>query len=378
MKITALLSSSLGGGAEHLLNVIRYCPDPAIRFSVVVPNDGGHVPEILQKQGIPVQLLDIANGFRWNVFWELVRYLKSNRPDIVHCHGYRAGLYGRLAAKLAVPKSKIILTVHGFHYIRYTNKIKRWLFLTAERCFQLITDHVVAVSDTDRNHLIEYKNAQKEKSSVIVNGIDIERFANVNVDKQQKRSELRIPAGATPVIGTVARLCPEKGVAYFIQAFPKIRAQFPSAHFLVVGDGFQKAEFQEWIYAHQLTDAVCLAGQRDDVPELMALMDVFVFPSLWEGLPLAPLEAMAMGIPVVATDVCGNRDIIEADGRYGVLVSSRDANAIAEGVARLLTRPEETNQMKTAAQKHVSASYSATRMAESTAALYVKLGLAYS
>jgi glycosyltransferase involved in cell wall biosynthesis len=373
VKIVHVLSSSLAGGAEHVFKLVTNLNDPAIKNYLIMPPDGGHIIDKFAQIGYDVKILNIAQGFNWRVFKKLFFSLRDIKPNIVHCHGYRAGIYGRLAARLASRKIKIILTVHGFHYIQYKNKFKRWLFLSLERVLALFTDFVIAVSATDWKNLIEHKNAKEHRSICIYNGVDLEKLSAVKVDPLTKRQELGIPEEADYIIGTVARLCREKGVVYFLKAIPTILQEFPETYFLIVGDGEQLSEFKNLVSAMEIANKVKFVGNRSDVPEILKILDIFVFPSLWEGLPIAPLEAMAAGVPVIATNVAGNREVVGGHEKSGLLVPAKDAQAIAEAVFCLRADNSLLVKLTQLARKKVIEKFTLGEMAEKTKQVYYSL-----
>ncbi|MFC1478322.1 glycosyltransferase family 4 protein [Candidatus Margulisiibacteriota bacterium] len=373
IKIVQILSSSLGGAADHVLNLVNSTTEPGITHYLVIPPDGGHIIRDFTDAGYTVETMNVARGFSLKTFFKLVRFLKKTDPHIVHCHGYRAGLYGRPAARLASLKIKTILTVHGFHYMHYRNKLKGFIFLTIERLFSVFTDLVIAVSDTDLKNLRRYKNACEEKSVAIFNGIDAEAIISLDIDRSAKKRELGIPEGAEYIIGTVARLRPEKGVLYFLRAIPVVLQRYPNAYFLVAGDGEQRKEFEDLVQEFSIANRVGFLGNRDDVPEILKVLDIFVFPSLWEGLPIAPLEAMVAGVPVVATDVSGNKDVIGYDNENGLLVPPEAPEAIAEAVIRLLADKSLANKLAASALQRVRENFMVWQMAGKTIKIYRQL-----
>ncbi|MFC1595696.1 glycosyltransferase family 4 protein [Candidatus Margulisiibacteriota bacterium] len=370
LTIVQLLSSSLGGAAEHVYNLVTSTEDTSINYKLVSPDDGGHIIEDFQAKGFPVEIINVAQGFSLKTLWGLVKFIRGSQAQIVHCHGFRAGLFGRVAARLASPKIKTILTVHGFHYMHYQNRLKRIVFLLLERILTRITDFVIAVSDTDLNNLLRLKCAKINKSIRIFNGIDVPKICSLKIDKTLKKQELGVSSDAKYVIGTVARLRPEKGVGYFLKAIPEIIRLCPHCFFLIVGDGEQRTEFKILVEKLGLENKVAFLGNRSDVLEILRILDVFVFPSLWEGLPIAPMEAMAVGVPVVATDVSGNRDLIGSNGGNGLLVPTKNPEAITRAVLRLLTEDKLAEKLIASAKEQISEKFTVRIMTDKTVQQY--------
>jgi len=335
MKILHVLASSLGGGAVHVSDLIVHGTQEMEQGLVVSP-DGGTIAHRLKDRGYEVEEMDMAKGWKWKTLALLIRYMRKYQPSVVHCHGFRAGLYGRLAAKLASPKIKTVLTVHGFHFFYCQNQLKKKLLILLEHIMQPLTHCVIAVSKTDWQHLLECGLISKEKSRVILNGIP--PVSSPPGDKEETRSRLGLSTHEQPIIATVARLHYQKGVIYFLKAAPRILQFYPNAYFLIVGDGPEREELLQTAKDLNILHNLRFLGNREDVIDILRVVDVFVLASLWEGLPLSLLEAIRAEIPIVATDVDGNRDVIE-NGVSGLLVPPKNQEALAESVLRLLKDP---------------------------------------
>src|SRR3990167_5293071 len=205
MRILHVLASSLGGGSTHVFDLIAHKAD-GIEQRLALPSDGGTIAERFRGLGYKVEELDLTQGWQWKAFFRLMRYIRGYQPHIVHCHGYRAGLYGRLATKLISRNIKTVITVHGFHAFYYKSKLKKKLIFSLEKILQKWTDHVIAVSNTDWQHLLQCGLISKEKSQVILNGIQ----PITSSSKEKARSILNI--SNSPIIATICRLHYQKGV----------------------------------------------------------------------------------------------------------------------------------------------------------------------
>lgn len=363
MRVLHVLASSVGGGATHVFDLVTYKADE-IEQRLVVPPDGGAVADRLRECGYRVEELDIAQGWKWKGFFSLVQYIREYQPDIVHCHGFRAGLYGRIAAKWVSQEVKTILTVHGFHLFYYKNRWKKKLLMSLERILRKWTDRVIAVSKTDWQHLLECRLVFKEKSKVILNGIQL-TVENPS-SREKARTILSISDPRQPIIATVCRLHHQKGVSYFMKAIPHVLKSYPNARFLIMGDGPERRELEQM--ARDLKN-VHFLGNRNDVIELLPALDVCVSASLWEGLPLGLLEAMRAEVPIVATDVDGNRDVIE-DGKSGLLVSPKDPEALAEAIVRLFQSPILARNLVKEAKIRLHTHFSLKDMVQKTQQIY--------
>ncbi len=255
-------------------------------------------------------------------------------------HQYHANLYGRLAAWLCrVPC--IVPSVHNV-YTRDRKVHRRVLNNLLGR----VSDRVIAVSGTVKKDIIKYDNLSEEKVMVIHNGIDRQRF--LNIDAGRVRSELGISPEAV-VIGTVGRLTPQKGHKYLLDAISSVAKTFPHAVLLLVGGGPAKEDLMRYAEYLGITGKVIFAGFRKDVPGMLAAMDAFVFPSLWEGLPNALIEAMAAGKPIIASDILSNREVLESE-KYGILVPVGDSRAIEAAILSLMQDKKSAEAYGAAAQ----------------------------
>lgn len=218
---------------------------------------------------------------------------------------------------------------------------------------------MIAVSNTDWKHLFECNLVSKEKSSVVLNGIPLSVSTNP--------SSLQRTDG--PIIGTVSRLHYQKGVRYFLQAVPYILQAIPNAQFLIIGDGPERESLFQ--LAKDLPQ-VSFLGNRDDVNDLLPQFDVFVLASLWEGLPLSLLEAIRAEVPIVATDVDGNRDVIENEVT-GLLVPPKDSKALANAIIRIAQTPSLREKFIPAARKRLETDFSISAMLQKTHQIYSEL-----
>ncbi|MEZ4526859.1 MAG: glycosyltransferase [Desulfobacterales bacterium] len=230
-----------------------------------------------------------------------------------------------------------------------------------------ITDKLIAVTQKDIVKGIRNGIGDCDVYEVIRSGIELDRFMSPKVSREKIREELSIP-GNVPVIGTVTRLSPQKAPLIFVNAMKEIISRFPDCHFVIVGDGPLRADVIKQISDLGISDHAVLTGIRRDIPELMAAFDIFVLSSLWEGLPRVIPQAMCSGIPVVASDIDGNAEIID-DCRNGRLVPPGNPDALAGAVIELLENPELAKQIGKAGLISVS-EFSAQKMVQHISQLY--------
>jgi glycosyltransferase involved in cell wall biosynthesis len=339
-------SVEMGGVEEHVRQIAAGLRARGAAVVVICPeiNDIDPLALALDQAGVEVRRLTLTwrTGFFGclNRFSQLVRLFADRRVQVVHIHltGYQGGRWALLAARLArVPA--VVCTIQIA-----PESAQRWQAQLERRVTSWFVDWFIAVSQVTRGRLVAYLGQSATKTVVIPNAVELERYENVPSDaRREVREQFGISADA-PVIGVAARLSPQKGLNYLIDALPAILARVANLHVLLVGDGPLQASLQEQVDQLQLTDRVHFAGYRRDVPRYLSALDVFVLPSLFEGLPLSILEAMAAGLPVVATNVDGTPEAVEHDVT-GKLVPPADPPALADAVLEILGEPGLAAQM---------------------------------
>lgn len=362
----------LGGGQINLLALARAL-DPE-RFDVVVcSKPGGPLVDELSKHGIRHWGAPFRKTLSPDLVQGLMSLIRGGSFDIVHTHGGVAGLYGRWAARRSgVPV--ILHTLHGIHYLHYRNPLLRALYVVLERLFSRFTQAVIFVSDADRRRGRKHRLAPADRMTVIKNGIDTEAFVKI-ADKEDSTAAFREEFGiavSQPVVGTVARLHRQKGIPILMKAARGVLRSFPQAKVVVVGGGPLENRLLALRRRWGLEGEVLFTGERPDVPRLMARFDVFVLPSLWEGLPYSLIEAAALSKPVVATCVDGIEELVK-DGQTGLLVPPKNPEALARAVVRLLENKRVAAELGERLHRDVVPRFTLTRMVAQTQSLYLRL-----
>lgn len=269
----------------------------------------------------------------------LYRVFRRERFTIVHTHTPKPGLLGQLAARLA-GTPVVMNTIHGFYFHEHMPPAQRRFYITLERIAARCSDLILSQSSEDLDTAVRLGMCPRERIQLLGNGIDIRRFDRSRIDPAhlaRLRQTLGLPPGV-PVIGFVGRLVAEKGVIELARAVQQVQSRFGPVALLVVGGvDREKADAltPEDIQAAAGTATCVFAGVRQDMPDMYALMDIFALPSYREGFPRAPMEASAMGVPCVVTDVRGCREAVE-HGRNGLLTPLRAVDALADALERLL------------------------------------------
>jgi len=363
------ITNNLGiGGLERVVvNLCRHLNRERFNVSVCCLNFRGPFAEELESVSIPVYLTPHkTDGTDYLVFWNLQKIMRETRPDIVHTHNTNALFDGFLASVLAgVP-----LKIHTDHARKFPDKIR---YMFAESVIGLFLDHIVAVSEETRQNLIRYEKISGDKISVVNNGIDGSRY-DISIDGEKKKQELGLGTFRN-ILGLGVRLTPQKGIIHLIHAAPLILDNHPDTAFVIAGDGYLMPDLKAAVQSLKIEDNFFFLGPRLDLPEILQIIDVYVLPSEWEGLPLVILEAMAAGRAIVATDVGGNSVAIE-HGKSGYLVPPKDPAALAEKVCDLIADPQKRAVFSSAAQKRFYASFEVRHMAHEYEQIYLRLARA--
>lgn len=313
---------------------------------------GPHVPTI-EAAGIRHIHTPLTRTFSpladLRALWHLYRVLRREKPTIVHTHTPKPGLLGQLAARMAgVPV--VINTLHGFYFHEHTPPRARRFYIGMEKIAALCSDVILSQNGEDVETAVREHICPPQRIKRLGNGIDVCRFDPATITaatRAAKQHELGIDPHR-PVVGFVGRLVAEKGLLELFQAMQTVIAQRPDVQLLIIGpeepdkaDGLNRATAAHY----GLAQHAIFAGHRNDMAELYALMDIFALPSHREGFPRSPMEACAMGVPSIVTDIRGCREVVE-HGRNGLLVPVKDAAALAQALLTLLNDTALSSQLR--------------------------------
>lgn len=352
----------VGGAEEMVFNLVRHLP-PRFEPVIVCIHSAGPIGEEIRKTGVEFHVLGLNPGWRHPFHLiRLERALTDLRAEIVHTFLLTASLYGRLAAMLA--RVPIII---GTEVNIYEHKQPR--HIKAERWLMANTDSVVVSAGSVRDFYIDQVGADPSSIEVIYNAVDWSQLATTRL-RDDMRNDLRLAAD-TPVAGIIARLTEQKAHAVLFQAMASTPG-LERLHLVVVGDGHLRAQLEKAAGDLGIADRVRFLGARRDLGNLLSALDMFVMPSLWEGLPLSMVLAMGAGLPVVATRVAGIPEVVD-DGQSGLLVPPGDAPALGAALAQLVHRPELRRALGAAAQASVLPRYGVDGYVSSITALYDRL-----
>jgi glycosyltransferase involved in cell wall biosynthesis len=359
-------NSKIGGVQQQLLSLLKAYNRDVFNpiFCCLGPRDA--ISKEIEKVGVEIVALNRSRYHRFSlaIVRDLYRLMKQKNIHIVRTHRYRANLYGRLAAWLSgVPIT--IISLHDNY-----NKDMRLERRIANKILSKVTDKMIAVSESIKKDIIQYDGIDSSKILVIPNGIDTEKFkpegnfADISEELSFKRSDI--------VVGFVGRIVPAKGLEYLIDAFSYIKKGFTNSWLLIVGEGGIMGELRERTKKNNVQDSVIFAGKRRDIADVLSRTDIFVMPSIAEGLPNALLEAMAMGKPIVATMIGGIPEVIK-NGFNGLLVPPRDPAALATAIKELIGNGQLSVRMGQAARDLVVNKYSIRETAQKWESLYLSI-----
>ncbi len=290
-------------------------------------------------------------------FWKIYKIIKKEKPDIVHTHTSKAGFIGRWAAWFLrlttydLRLMKIIHTPHGHIFYGYYGKLKSLFFLLLERVTAKITNQLVALTEGEKNESLAFGVGRPKQWTVIHSGVEMTANRGQGAG-DRLRTSLDIPEDAI-VIGTVSRLEPVKGIKYFVDAVRLITKSLNrSISFLIVGDGSERKSLELRVESLEIKDKIIFTGMRNDVMDLLSIMDIYVQPSLNEGMGKTIVQAFSLGKPVVATSVQGIPYLIK-DEETGLLVPPKSSEKLAEAVIRLINRREQRKKIGADAKKFV-------------------------
>ncbi|MDM7325323.1 MAG: glycosyltransferase [Thermus sp.] len=341
-KRVLFLVTGLGrGGAETQVALLAKGMQARgwqVRVVSMIPPDPEGPKGELDSAGIPVHSLGMVQGRPSpSGLWRLARLVKGFRPQVVHAHMIHANLLARVTRVMA-PIPVLVCTAHSTVEIGRSFRSERATHL-AYRLTDFLCDLTTQVSPEGVRRFLAGRAVPPGKLRYIPNGVDTTRFAPDGELRARMRGELGLAEDAFVWLA-VGRLEEAKDYPTLLQAFVGVIRQHPEARLLVVGKGSLESHLRSLAQALGLEGAVALLGLRQDIPGLMAAADAFVMSSLWEGMPMVLLEAHAAGLPVVATDVGGNREVVQ-EGVTGYLVPPGDPDALAGAMLRMADLPRD-------------------------------------
>lgn len=368
IKVLHIIGGGEFGGAEqYMLTLAKHINKSEVELHVACLFEEPLAP-LVKKLGVPAHVFPMRNKLDLKTIGEVASLIKMEGFHIVHTHGVRANLIGRVAAKKAGVKH-VVTTVHSILKFDYTKWTDRFFNSICDKVTEAITEKFITVSEMLAQELIK-AGIPQAKIVTVYNGLELEKY-NANISGLPVRQAFGV-SGDEKLLGIVARLHPVKGHLYLFEAMARLTKNSPKIKLLVVGTGPERPHFEEMVAQLNIKSKVIFAGFQKNIPEIIAALDLLVLPSLSEGLGLAVMEGMAMGKAVLATKVGGIPEIITS-GVDGLLVPPADFQALAEGIQQLLQSDQMMAQFGDAARRTIETRFSAGLMAEKTAKVYKDL-----
>lgn len=359
-KTILFLSTSSGpGGAERVISSLAASLDPKRYRAILCLFRPGWIQDRSEARGVRTQVIPTKGMADWRWAHQFRQLLQEERVDLIHAHEFDANVQGTfVAALMGIP---LVATVHGKNY--FHEKLRRRL------AYRWVSRYatMVAVSENLKSFIVDRVGIAPNRIKVLYNGVDAVpqvRHADVTVCKQ----ELGM-AEQDQVVGVVGNLYPVKGHQYLIDAIPTVLQACPSTSFVFAGRGQLESALKERVRRLGLEPRVHFLGLRQDIPRILAMLNVFVLPSLSEGLSMAILEAMSAGKPVVATDVGGNPELVH-DGETGFLVPPHNSQALASKLITVLTDNTLAAQFSARGKLRADGAFSLATMVQRYEALY--------
>ncbi|MCL2485757.1 MAG: glycosyltransferase family 4 protein [Endomicrobia bacterium] len=390
LKVCYIITKLELGGAQKLALYTAEHLDKTKFGNFIITGKGG----ILDKEASEkFRLLQLDSFVRevspvkdLKALFQIYKILKREKPDVVHTHSSKAGILGRIAAKLAGIKT-IIHTIHGYGFNETQKWYVKYVYVYIEKFCNLITDKLIAVSKEDIKKGLRYKLAKEIKFILIRAGIDTEFYKNYTPDVNFRESMIRHcgqrvaqarHCGLDPqsqksfIVSTIGPFKPQKNLKDFIKAAGMVADKIDNVFFLIAGDGEQRPELESLIASLNLKDKVILLGWRKDIADILYASDIFVMTSLWEGLPCTILEAMCCSKPVIANAVDGVQEIIE-EGKTGFKVKPYDFPYTAEKIIYLLKNERIMLEMGKSAKESIGKEFDINYAVKQQEDLYIAL-----
>lgn len=361
-KILYLIESDDPGGAENVvLDLVEYFKH---KYPIIIGClRRGWIYDQLVGKGFSPKVLPTNSGpVDLKLLYHLVQLIKKEKIDLIHSHLFDINFYSSIAAKItAVPH---ICTEHGD--IHHPSKISKKNLVKA-RILTLCSQKIIFVSKYTKASFMKISKISEGKSAVIYNGIELHNFHSC-IDVKKKRVELGLRQEER-VVGNVGSLYPVKGQIYLLKAAKIVLQKFPNVKFIFVGRGDLEHKLKEEAKNLNITDHVLFLGFREDIHELLKVMDVFVLPSLSEGLPLSLIEAMACSLPNIASNVGGISEVID-DGLNGFIIPPADPEKLADRITYLLKNTQSASKIGKRALQKVKANFDLQTMINNYSRIY--------
>lgn len=372
VKVLEVVEAAGGGVLRHLLQIAQHLDNSEFDLTLAVSPgrmlDAERDLQRFRDVGVRVETVPMVRRLApisdIAALHRLISLMRGGRYDVVHAHSSKAGFLGRMAARKAGIK-RTFYTPHAFAF--QCGGLAGWLYRRLELAGARLGGTLVAVSESEKALAVRHGIASAGQIRVIRNGITAPEPPTA-AQRAEARTKLGLAEDAA-VVGTVGRLARQKGLVSFLRAAKLVLRDRADVRFVIIGAGPLGPRLAKLAKTLRISASVLLAGHRADAQDLYAAMDVYAQPSLWEGLPYALLDAMGRGLPVVATDVPGNNDVVR-HGQTGLLVPPRRPPALADAILALLDDPDQRSALGRAARELVLREHDLADFIRSIADLY--------
>jgi glycosyltransferase involved in cell wall biosynthesis len=353
-----------GGVAENVMRLALGLPERGFDITLAGPPEALPYRELEGR--VPLHRMPFERGYGHplrdaRALRALIALMRRERFDLVHSHSAKAGVLGRLAA--SATRTPSLYSPHCFPFVGPWGPARRIFSTTVERSLGPLSDGILCVADQERQLALDKHIAPAERLYVVHNGAPPCSFDGV---RDQALDDWR---GDGPLAATMAVLRPQKSVDVFIDAAPAVLEQVPDARLAVVGNGELRGELEQRAHSLGLSERLRFFDFQPPAARQLASLDVFVLPSSWEAFPISVLEAMACGVPQLATDVGGTREAV-AEGETGLLCPPGDPAALADRLVRLLRDEDLRRRMGEASRQRFDEHFRIEAMLDGTAAVY--------
>ncbi len=365
--VTHLVTDLITAGAQKaLLRLLQHTDFDEYRPTVIALRNGDtSIAAELKAMGVEVIDLQMLPKWRLDKLFRLYGELRQNRPDILHCWMIHSNIIGRVIGKMADVPKIIVSRRSDKNGSQWATVLNRWLVNWS--------DGIIAVSESTKRAELAETGIQCERVTVVPNGINAGQFSQTPsaADRQALRAELGYDDQIF-LIGSVGRLTEAKGYPDLITAFKTVSQQMPKARLLIAGKGNLEPELKQLAQAIGVGEKVQFPGVRSDIPQLLNAFDTFAFSSHWEGMPNALMEAMAAGLPCVATAVSAAPELID-DGTHGILVQPKEPDLLATAILQLAEDKQAADRLGQAARQRIFSEFTLENTAQKTISVYQKV-----
>lgn len=366
-KLLYLIESDDPGGAENVvLSLVEHFKH---KYPIIIGClRKGWIYDQLVAKGFNPKVIPTSTGpFDVKLLYHLIQLIKTERIGLIHSHLFDINFYSSIAAKITgVPH---LCTEHGdIHHPSKTSKKN----LAKARILSMCSHKTVFVSRYTKTAFCKISNVSEDRSAIIYNGIQLNSFRKP-IDVKKKKIELGLRS-KDPVVGNVGSLYPVKGQIYLIEAAKIVLQKIPNVKFIIVGAGELENTLKEQAKNLDIANRILFLGFREDVRELLKIMDVFVLPSLSEAMPLSLIEAMACGLPTIASNVGGISEVID-DRLTGFLITPADPDVLADRITYLLAYPELAREIGKNAVQKAKTNFDLQTMIDNYGKLYAEIAV---